>query len=426
MKRNLSKTLCLILTLSFAFHMFTPLTVLAYGAKQVTIAWNCDGGICANAHNVLTYEENTPGNRVYADNMILANSLIDGGHAFSAASASSYGKTNQKVQFYVFEGTVIDEIKTKGTWNALVAAIDDCLSPNPTSCDASTPLPINPAGAKDGPKSVGHNGDQEFRLIIYDNGFTAVQFDVNPDNYTYYLGEWDPFFANPINELSDDIDNPTIYNTYLLENKLSFNAFEDITSVKAIDVSNKGVSIQVLDRRKCNITFNSNYYSEVVFEVTFASGKKGYFKANRQFVRFADNSELVMEHLTDKREAYAEFIYPEDKSYEDYDVYATYTIGSKTETKKLTAVKTKVKNPHAGPGEDQFTEGMSVGAGTRLKSTRYKIDVTKDTKDVSITVTKKGATEGNNYGGTFGGNGKGVKLDIARFVQMLNDAGGRQ
>ena len=426
MKNNLNKTLLFIITFSFALHMFMPLSVLAYGAKQITIAWNCNGEICANSNNVQTYEEATPGNRKYADNMVLSDTLIDGGRKFSAASATSYGKKNYKSQFYVFDGIVIDAIKTKGSWNNLVDSIEACLSPDPTNCDPSTVLPLNPAGAKDGPNSVGHNGDQEFRLIIHDEGFMGVQFDVNPQNYTYYLGNWDPFFANPINELSSDKENPTTYNTYLLENRLSFYTFDDITSVKALEVSNKGVEINVVDRRRVNIKFNSNYFSEVVFEVTYASGKKGYFKANRQFVRFADNSELVMQHLADKREAYAEFIYPEDKSYEDYDVYATYTVGDKVETKKLTAVKTKVIDPFAGPNDDPCIEGMSIEAGIRLKSTRYKIDVTKDTKDISITVTKKGATEGDSYGGTFGGNGKGTKLDISRYIDMLNHLEGRQ
>ena len=69
---------------------------------------------------------------------------------------------------------------------------------------------------------------------------------------------------------------------------------------------------------------------------------------------------------------------------------------------------------------------MEVNAGIKLSSTRYKLNITKDTTEVYITVTKKGATEGDVYGGTFGGNGKGTKLDISNYLRALKDVGGRQ
>ena len=43
-----------------------------------------------------------------------------------------------------------------------------------------------------------------------------------------------------------------------------------------------------------------------------------------------------------------------------------------------------------------------------------------DTDEVNVTVTKKGAIEGDVYGGTFGGNGKGVSIDISDYIDMLN------
>ena len=93
MKRNLGKLLYLCLIFSLMVHMFMPLTVkaVAYGSKQITFAWNCGGGICANGHNVMTYIEDEHGVRDYANNMVSSNAFADGGHTFVAATASSYG-----------------------------------------------------------------------------------------------------------------------------------------------------------------------------------------------------------------------------------------------------------------------------------------------------------------------------------------------
>ena len=420
MKKILNKTINLLMVVAFVLHMFTPLTVFAldYGTKEILIAWNCNHKICAKTIEVDTYDD-TSGTKVFADNYIPSSSLVDGPDVFKASDMSRFGKdlTSFRTPWLIFDGGT--DLSGFTDWEDM----DDALhGPNPI---AGAPRDINPCGGIDGPHSVGHNGDQQFRLVIYDDEYVGVTFDVNRDNFTYYLSGWDPVFANPTYDLASDKDNPTVYTTYLLEKHLSFEiadvgAGEGIASVKALDVSNKGITINVVDQVKCDITFNSNYFSDVVFEVTFASGAKRYIKVQRQFVKFTDNSELVMNEIERKREGYAEFIYPADKSYEDYDVYATYTKNGETVTKKLTAVKTRMID-RAALESNTVIEGMSVDAGENLKSTRYKLDIDKDTDDVTITVTKKDAAVGTAYGGTFGGHGKGVSLDISLFKRVLNN-----
>ena len=420
MEKKLSKLLYSLMAFSFVLHMFMPLTVFAldYGTKEILIAWNCDHKICAKTIEVDTYYEQG-GTTIFADNYIPSSSLVDGSDVFKASDMSRFGKdlATFRTPWLIFDGGT--DLSGFTDWEDM----DDALhGPDPI---AGAPRDIDPCGGIDGPHSVGHNGDRQFRLVIYDDDYVGVTFDVNPDNYTYYLSGWDPVFANPTYELASDKNNPTVYTTYLLEKHLSFEiadagAGESIASVKALDVSNKGITINVVDQVKCDITFNSNYFSDVVFEVTLTSGAKRYIKVQRQFVKFADNSELVMNGIESKREGYAEFIYPADKSYEDYDVYAAYTKNGETVTKKLTAVKTRMID-REGMEPNSLIEDMSVSAGENIKSTRYKLDIDKDTDDITITVTKKDATVGTAYGGTFGGHGKGVSLDISLFKRVLNN-----
>jgi len=409
MKKNLSKTLYLLMAFSFVLHMFMPLTVLAddVPTKWVTITWDCSGNLCASELEVPTYTEQG-GVRNYYPNRLTPNDVKDGEVEFDASDITSFGKgLGYNARYLIFDGKIKDELQAAlPDWETLNVGVQEDTIPH---------RPIDVCGGNDGPHSVTHNGDREFRLTIFDDGFMPIEFNVDPSRYTYYLGEWDPVFANPVFDLSNDKDNPTVYTTYLLEKRLSFSAVgHQIKSVKALDVSNKGVTINVVDNAVVNITFNSNYFSEVVFEVTFTDGQKGYFKADRKFVDFAQSNR--MNPGEEKMIPYAEFTYPEDKTIDDYDVYAKYITDKGEKTVKLTASKVKVLTRDQGVLNDTVFD-----AGERLKKSYYPLDIDKNTKSVSITVTKKDALVASDvYGGTFGGHGDGVELDISIYKMMLD------
>lgn len=400
---NILLSICVIAT------MIIPVNIRAVESPiQVTFAWNCDGNICAMGDTISRFSERT----VYRE----SSYYRDGGHEFNAAAASSYGKQNYRQQYYIFRDTVIDEIKSKGTWEALDETVHEAFEGNFVinyyNNDVNVHA-IDPCGGNDGPKSVVHNGDRDFRLIVYDNGYVPVTFNVDPENYTYYLGIWDSVFTNPVYDVSGTTEaKPMDYTTYLLENRLSFSS-DEITSIKALNVPNKAVTINKVDNLY-TITFNSNFYSKVTFELTNRNGKKHYLRINRKFVDVATPRDMDPIDPNAPREAYAVFIYPAVKSYDDYDVIATITTDEGSTTRILTASNVKVMNM-----EGRVNEGKTFAAGFNLKKSYYALGMTKDVKSVNITITNKDATKGNVYGGTFGGNGEGVELDLTYAKRMF-------
>ena len=405
---NILLSICVIAT------MIIPVNIRAVEPQvEVTFAWNCDGNICANGMNLTRFNAGTN----YFINKREAATLTDGGLNFNAAAASRYGKQNYRQQYYIFRETVIEEIKTKQTWEALDEAVHE-KDPNGNfvirynNNDVNVHV-IDPCGGNDGPKSVVHNGDRDFRLIVYDNGYVPVTFNVDPENYTYYLGNWDPIFTNPVYDVSGTTEaKPMDYTTYLLENRLSFSS-DEITSVKALNVPDKAVTINKVDNLY-TITINSNFYSKVTFELTNRNGKKHYLRINRKFVDVDTSRNMNPLDQSAPREAYVVFTYPAVRSYDDYDVIATITTDEGSTSRILTASNVKVMNM-----ESRVIEGKTFAAGDNLKKSYYALGMNANVKSVNITITNKDATKGNVYGGTFGGNGEGVELDLTYAKRMF-------
>ena len=403
---NILLSICVLAT------MIIPVNIRAVEPQvEATFAWNCAGNICANGLNLTRFNEGTN----YFINEREAATFIDGGISFNAAAASRYGKQNYRQQYYIFKKVVIEEIKTKQTWEALDEAVHEGNGKFDVNYNNSIHHieAIDPCGGNDGPNSVVHNGDRDFRLIVYDEGYVPVTFDVDPDNYTYYLGNWDSVFTNPVYDVSGTTEAKSMdYTTYLLENRLSFSS-DEITSVKALNVPGKALTINKIDN-KYTITFNSNFYSKVTFELTNRNGKKHYLRINRKFVDVATPRDMDPNDPNAPREAYVVFTYPAIKSYDEYDVIATITTDEGTTTKILTASNVKVMN-----NEGIVEEGKTFAAGVNLKKSYYALGMNANVKSVNITITNKDATKGNVYGGTFGGNGEGVELDLTYAKRMF-------
>lgn len=391
-------------------NILLPTAIFAIPLPPTTdiyVVWDCDGEVCvSDAITVNNGVEGAGGITTYTPNYIKASDVVDTSKNKtidpSAVTNANKGLTDI-TKWYIFE-TLPAGINSK-TWEELDEAVHE--DPNYA--------PIDPTGGNDGYNSLVHNGDRKYRVIIYNDAvYESLTFNVNPDNYTYYLGNWDPVFTNPTIDISGSTkDKPARYITYLLEDTLKFSKGtinkEDIVSVKALDVPNKGVVI-TKSGSEYTVKFNSNYYSNVTLEITGSAGGKYYLQVGRTFIYagFAGGpTPRVM----------LQFIYPSNTNYDDYDVIATITKsdGSK-EIRKLTAYEMTDWDDITQQEETKYV----WDAGVNLNKTGYAIDATSDMKNIELTVTSKGATSSNTYGGTFGGHGRGVVVEnVEEFVNHV-------
>lgn len=410
-----------ILAISTAFVTalnFVIPTTLVNASNETTniyVVWNCDGNVCvSDALTVNNGVEQPGGVKTFETNYIKSTDVKDTTNNKTIDPNSVTNKNNNITSWYIYE-TLPGNIRSFTSWTDLDRAIHE------EDYDKG----IDPTGGIDGLNSIAHNGDRNYRVVIYDESkYESLTFNVDSTNYTYYLGAWDPVFSNPTIDVSSTTEaNPAIYITYLLENTLKFTAGtinkETISSVKALNVPDKALSITKIDE-EYTIKFNSNYYSEVTFEITGSAGGKYYIKVKRVFMKTADNMMSLHDGTSTIPTMYAKIVYPDTKTYNDYDVIANITKQDGTmETRKLVAAETK--------DWDNLNPGAPVSklvwdAGIKLKETGYAIEMSKDIKDIQITVTNKDATTSTTYGGTFGGNGKGVSFDSRDITNFINRA----
>ena len=196
--------------------------------------------------------------------------------------------------------------------------------------------------------------------------------------------------------------------TYLLNNFMIFNIGEHsnclISSVKPLNVDEDVVDIDYESDAGWYIWFKSNYYDHVVFEITAENGNKYYIRIDRVTFGIAD----TFGQNQNKPQVVANFYYPSDYSYEEFDVLAT-------KVKKDGSEEIFIVN--ASEGIDLITgDSMQndTSGGENLKKSEYLVDVDDTTAGVYFAVVYKGALNGEKevYDGTFSGSGKGVYYDI--------------
>ena len=253
---------------------------------------------------------------------------------------------------------------------------------------------LDPCGAEDGINSICSNGNMNFRVTIYRDGYQAIKFGTNASDYTYFPGFWDQtFFTSTVDLSGTTKTNPAVYQTYLLEPSISFEVGDNsksnsITSVVALDVNPNAVTI-TKNNGKYTIKFNSSYYDHVVFEITTANGQKNYIKIARITLRVRDN----WGPNTTNPKLIAELYDPTSNSYKDFEVVATVV-------KKDGSTTTSTL---------EVDSSSNVNGGQGLYMCEYSVDASRDTTlGAYFTVIQKGALNGKTYGGTFSGSGKGV------------------
>ena len=370
---------------------------------SVYFVWNCAGKLCKKRLENLAGGSGIDGRLVFPVNYIEENEVVDGNNSLDISSL------NNEDYYFVWENKY-DEINNMTNYSDISSYI------NTLDEDEKRDFIIDPTGARDGNSVINTNGDRAFRAAIYSDSFEGITFGVDESDYTYFLNDWDPTFINSTVDISKTTKSkPAVYETYMLEPLLKFttadNSKSEIKSIKALDINDNAVTINKVDG-EFSIKFNSNYYSSVVFELTDNSNNKYYLKVNRIVMDIRHSYMESKEANDDYVNLIARLIYPNNKHYTDYDVYATVTYNDNT-TKTM---KVDVSNKYNRLIDGSPTTDYEFEGGKNLLNASYVLKVTSNMKCVDFNVLNKGALTSSSYGGTFAGSNKGIHYDIEKLV----------
>ena len=272
---------------------------------------------------------------------------------------------------------------------------------------------IDPAGAVSGAGTICTNGDRLFRATIYDEGsFEGLDFNVNDADYTYFPDFWDNMLTSNSIDISGTTQAaPAVYEAFMLESTVHFakthGSANEITGVKALDVPSGAVDIRKVDADGgYDIEFKSNFFDDVVFEITTANGSY-YIRVERIALKASDNFGPGM---TETPQVTARLYYDKNTDYKNYEVYATiYNSDGTTSLKK--AELSPIKTDSLGNPLPDGTYSCDGGKG--LKYSNYSVEVPKDAAGVAFNVIGAQALTGDSYGGSYIGSGSGIYYDIA-------------
>lgn len=272
---------------------------------------------------------------------------------------------------------------------------------------------IDPAGAVSGASTICTNGDRLFRATIYDVGsFEGLDFNVNEADYTYFPDFWDNILTSNSIDISGTTQAaPAVYEAFMLESTVHFatthGSANEITGVKALDVPSGAVDIRKVDADGgYDIEFKSNFFDDVVFEITTANGSY-YIRVERIALKASDNFGPGM---TETPQVTARLYYDKNTDYKNYEVYATiYNSDGTTSLKK--AELSPIKTDSLGNPLPDGTYSCDGGKG--LKYSNYSVEVPKDAAGVAFNVIGAQALTGDSYGGSYIGSGSGIYYDIA-------------
>lgn len=313
--------------------------------------------------------------------------------AVDAKACTREGKTEEQ-----FHQCVDDYVASLGTWN--------------------TRAQLQPVGEPDETNAYVSYGDRNFKVVVYNDSYKGVTIG-SLEDLNYYPSEWaDPFLRRDQYDLSGSTkEKPTGITTVLLEDTVNIKALSDyngftITSIKALDVSENAVAINLVDG-EWKLVFSSNYYDNVVFEATDSNGGKTYFQIKRTTI------DAWIKHDDNKPVLNADFYFDRNKSYEDFILTAKIV-------KKNGEERTVTLTPHKGidDGLGNITDAYEVdqehpkdgAAGKGLKKATFQAPLNddedeRDIKDIYLYAEFKGSTD-TNYAGSFAGSGEGVLANI--------------
>lgn len=306
--------------------------------------------------------------------------------------------------YWLWSGAVAEDfISNYSTYSALREALE-------SDEDTKHKYAIDPCGAENGKSTICTNGNREFRATIYDSTtFEGVEFSNDKADYDYFPNFWDPnVFSSTVDISGSTAANPAVYESFLSEPAIHFgsaaNSVNVFTGIRALDVPAGAVTISGDGTNGYDIQFGSNFFDNVIFEITTA--RETYYL---EIVRTALQVHDTMGPGTTDAEVVAEVYYEENESYDDYDVYATiyYQDGS-TSIKKLSVSEIEMDmmgNP-LPPGT------YELDGGDGLKLANFNVSIDSSVVGVYFNAVKSGAFSGDSYEGSYFGSGNGVYYDI--------------
>lgn len=268
---------------------------------------------------------------------------------------------------------------------------------------------IDPCGAEDGANSICTNGDRQFRAAIITEEYEALEFSNDSRDYQYFPSFWDPTFFTNVVDISDT-KGAGYYEAFLTEPTIRFkvnaHSAKNIKGVKALDVTPDAVSV-AKSGEYYEITYSSNYFDNVMFELTAEDDTVYHLQLVRTALQVHDNFGPEGDNSVT-----AELYYDADDTYENYEAYATicYTDGT---TEFVAVPSSEVKMDIAG---NPVAPGIyEIGGGEHLKMACYTVELKKNAQEVegiAFNVVAKGAMTGESYGGSYLGSGTGAFYNI--------------
>ena len=409
-KKNITKKIITLgLFLVIILNIFTPTFVKADNTREVYFVWG-DSNNKYHYHKLTVKKNEDIGGSIKINTTYVPLSDIVDDNDHTTKFDLSYQTITingvKESSWYVCDKDDFERINLNNfkTAEALLA-------------DHVQESAINPLRSPYGNNSLYHDGDHDFRLIIYNDkvgAYSAVKYGVT--NETRYIPAfWDPvFYPNTYDITGTTKENPQIIESYILEDTISLSNSEysaKFISIKPLNVPEKAVTIKNADNMFF-IKFNSNAYDRVVFELKDENNKTYYVMIARIALQVFDN------FAPDISDANSKIIvllyYPNDKNYSDYEVIANVEYKNGTEAVKKLTVRDIIEKywDLDKDKEVSINRGKAWDGGTNLKFSQYEIGNGKSIKTIKFFVNNAGSSH-RVFKGTFSGSANGTVYDIS-------------
>ena len=263
---------------------------------------------------------------------------------------------------------------------------------------------LQPVGEPTGNNSYTSYGDRNFRLTIYGERYKALELG-NMQNLYYIPNYYDSeTFKTAIDISGTTAEAPTTLDAFLLEDKVSLKASAlgglEIASIVALDVPEDAVTVS-LREGSYELTFSSNFYDDVVFEITDTDGNTYYVEIVRS----------VLSANIERDGVYVKLYFDAETSWDDYEVLATYAYRDGSTVQKV------MENAGRVPiNISDWLDANEGEGGQNLKVATFKIDE-EDVDDLVEGIyfnVRKVSDSDEVYAGTLTGSGRGIYVESHR------------
>ena len=211
-------------------------------------------------------------------------------------------------------------------------------------------------------------------------------------------------FKTAIDISGTTAEAPTTLDAFLLEDKVSLKASAlgglEIASIVALDVPEDAVTVS-LREGSYELTFSSNFYDDVVFEITDTDGNTYYVEIVRS----------VLSANIERDGVYVKLYFDAETSWDDYEVLATYAYRDGSTVQKV------MENAGRVPiNISDWLDANEGEGGQNLKVATFKIDeegVDDLVEGIYFNVRKVSDSD-EVYAGTLTRSGRGIYVESHR------------